>query len=150
MPRLHTGVMMAPHHRVIHILRDRVMPIIPVLHCRLIQPALAFYTRKLDFELVGGDGRSEDPAYCVLARRGEYVILSSHAGDGVAGQAVVITSDDVDAEWARLRASGHAAGSEASRSPVHAGPLEQTWGTREFYVDDPDGNTLRFTQRWFD
>ena len=20
------------------------------------------------------------------------------------------------------------------------------WGTREFYVDDPDGNTLRFTQ----
>jgi hypothetical protein len=21
-----------------------------------------------------------------------------------------------------------------------------TWGTREFYVDDPDGNTLRFTQ----
>ena len=31
-------------------------------------------------------------------------------------------------------------------SPVHQGPLDQTWGTREFYVDDPDGNTLRFTQ----
>jgi hypothetical protein len=29
---------------------------------------------------------------------------------------------------------------------VHAGPIDQTWGTREFYVDDPDGNTLRFTQ----
>ena len=30
--------------------------------------------------------------------------------------------------------------------PVHQGPTDQTWGTREFYVDDPDGNTLRFTQ----
>lgn len=29
---------------------------------------------------------------------------------------------------------------------VHEGPIDQTWSTREFYVDDPDGNTLRFTQ----
>jgi len=25
------------------------------------------------------------------------------------------------------------------------GATDQTWGTREFYVGDPDGNTLRFT-----
>ena len=30
---------------------------------------------------------------------------------------------------------------------VHEGPIDQSWGTREFYVDDPDGNTLRFTQQ---
>src|SRR5438477_12190220 len=29
---------------------------------------------------------------------------------------------------------------------VHEGPIDQSWGTREFYVDDPDSNTLRFTQ----
>jgi hypothetical protein len=29
---------------------------------------------------------------------------------------------------------------------VHEGPIDQSWGTREFYVADPDGNTLRFTQ----
>src|SRR5215475_11610154 len=29
---------------------------------------------------------------------------------------------------------------------VHEGPIDQSWGTREFYVDDPDHNTLRFTQ----
>jgi hypothetical protein len=23
-------------------------------------------------------------------------------------------------------------------------PTDQSWDTREFYVDDPDGNTLRF------
>jgi hypothetical protein len=31
-------------------------------------------------------------------------------------------------------------------SPVHKGPTDQTWGTREFYVDDPDDNTLVFVQ----
>ena len=32
-------------------------------------------------------------------------------------------------------------------SPVHQGVVEQTWGTLEFYVTDPDGNTIRFVQR---
>ncbi|WP_394354236.1 VOC family protein [Pedobacter ghigonis] len=33
-----------------------------------------------------------------------------------------------------------------SGSPVHQGPVDQTWGRREFYVTDPDGNTLRYCQ----
>ena len=126
------------------------MPIVPVLHCQRIGTALTFYTAVLDFEVVSGDERSDDPAYRVLARRGDYLILSSHSGDGRPGQAVVVTSDDVDADWSRFRARGRVPAKPADLSPVHAGPLEQTWGTREFYVDDPDGNTLRFTQRWFD
>jgi len=28
-------------------------------------------------------------------------------------------------------------------SPVEEGPVSQTWGMREFYVRDPDGDTLR-------
>ena len=115
-----------------------------------MQQALAFYTEILDFEVVGGDGRTEDPAYSVLARRSAYLILSCHSGDSRVGQAVVVTSDDVDADWRRFRTRGLVPVKQAAESPVHAGPLEQTWGTREFYVDDPDGNTLRFTQRWFD
>ena len=126
------------------------MAIVPVLHCRSLRAAIAFYTGTLDFTIAGGDGRTDDPAYCVLARSGEYLILSSHRGDGVAGQAVVVTSDDVDADWRRFRTAGLIPVKPVTESPVHAGPLEQTWGTREFYVDDPDGNTLRFTQRWFD
>ncbi len=122
------------------------MAIVPVLHCRSISAALEFYTSVLDFEVVGGDARSEDPAYRVLARRGDYVILSSHRGDSRPGQAVVVTSDDVDADWQRFRARGLVSAKSTDESPVHAGPLEQTWGTREFYVKDPDGNTLRFTQ----
>jgi catechol 2,3-dioxygenase-like lactoylglutathione lyase family enzyme len=126
------------------------MAIVPVLQCRSMSAALAFYTAVLDFEVVGGDERVEDPAYRVLARQTDYVILSSHRGDSRPGQAIVVTSTDVDADWRRFRARGLVPSKPADESPVHAGPLEQTWGTREFYVDDPDGNTLRFTQRWFD
>ena len=126
------------------------MAIVPVLHCQSIARSLAFYTALLDFRVVSSDGRELDPAYRVLARGADYVILSSHSGDSRVGQAVIITSDDVDADWRLFRARGLAPAKAADVSPVHAGPVEQTWGTREFYVDDPDGNTLRFTQRWFD
>ncbi len=126
------------------------MAIVPVLNCRRVDAALEFYTRVLDFAVVSSDDRSEDPAYRVLARRGDYLILSSHAGDSRVGQAIVVTSDDVDADWRMFQGRGLRPARSAGESPVHAGPLEQTWGTREFYVDDPDGNTLRFTQRWFD
>lgn len=30
------------------------------------------------------------------------------------------------------------------RVTLEEGPVNQTWGMREFYVRDPDGNTLRF------
>ena len=128
------------------------MAIVPTLRCRNMRASLAFYTGVLGFQRVGGDGREDDPAYSVLARGdAEYLILSSHSGDGVFGQPVVVTTNDVDAEWEQFRARGLVPPPDAAeRSPVHAGPLEQTWGTREVYVNDPDGNTLRFTQRWFD
>jgi catechol 2,3-dioxygenase-like lactoylglutathione lyase family enzyme len=30
--------------------------------------------------------------------------------------------------------------------PIALSPTDQTWGTREMYVRDPDGNCLRFVQ----
>ena len=127
------------------------MAIIPTLHCRNMRASLAFYTGVLDFQQVGGDDRQEDPAYAVLSRRGDFLILSSHRGDGITGQPVVVTTETVDADWAAFRARGLTVSEEKrAQSPVHSAPLDQTWGTREVYVDDPDGNTLRFTQGWFD
>ena len=55
-------------------------------------------------------------------------------------------SVDVDALFAGFRARGLDPSGKPD-SPVHQGPLDQTWGTREFYAEDPDGNVLRFTQR---
>ena len=81
----------------------------------------------------------------MLDRDGWRVMLSSHRGDGEFGQAIVVSVPDVDALWQRFRARGLQPPGRPE-SPVHEGPLDQTWGTREFYVDDPDGNTLRFVQ----
>lgn len=66
-------------------------------------------------------------------------------GDGVFGQAVVVTTDDPDGLFRKFRSRGLVTpGNPDAPEMVHEGPIDQTWGSREFYVDDPDGNTLRF------
>jgi hypothetical protein len=30
--------------------------------------------------------------------------------------------------------------------PIATGPIDQTWGNREMYVKDVDGNSIRFIQ----
>jgi len=123
------------------------MAIIPTFRCRNMQKSLAFYTRVLDFEHVDGDDDLKDPSYSVVARDGDRLILSSHRGDGEFGQAIVITTADVDALFRKFRERGlRTPGNPDAPAHVHEGPIDQSWGTREFYVDDPDGNTLRFTQ----
>ena len=125
------------------------MAIIPTVRCRNMRASLAFYTGVLDFELAGGDGRVDDPAFAVLLRGADPLILSSHGGDGEFGQAILVTTASVDADVRRFRARGLVTPGDP-RTPrlVHEGPIDQSWGTREFYVDDPDGNTLRFVEGW--
>lgn len=121
------------------------MAIIPTIRCRNMRTALAFYTGVLDFELADGNDSRDDPAFSVLSRGGDRLFLSSHRGDGAFGQAVVVTTDDIDAMFRKYRERGLVTPGNPD-SPVHEGPTDQSWGTREFYVTDPDGNTLRFTQ----
>lgn len=123
------------------------MAIIPTVRCRNMRASLAFYTGVLDFEHVYGDQDLDDPSFSVLSRDGHRLFLSSHGGDGEFGQAIVITIDDVDTLARKFRQRGLSTpGNPDAPAMVHEGPIDQTWGTREFYVDDPDGNTLRFTQ----
>ena len=123
------------------------MAIIPTVRCRNMRTSLAFYTGVLDFECVEGGDDLTDPAFCALSRNGDRLLLSSHCGDGEFGQAIVITTDDVDAVFSKFRKRGlRTPGNPDAPEHVHEGPVDQSWGTREFYVDDPDGNTLRFIQ----
>jgi catechol 2,3-dioxygenase-like lactoylglutathione lyase family enzyme len=123
------------------------MPIIPTVRCSNLRRSTAFYTEVLDFQHVDRDDDLTDPAFCALSREGSLLFLSSHRGDGVFGQAVVVTTDDVDGLFRTFRARGlRTPGDPAMPRHVHEGPIDQSWGTREFYVDDPDGNTLRFMQ----
>jgi catechol 2,3-dioxygenase-like lactoylglutathione lyase family enzyme len=122
------------------------MSIIPIVRCSRLETSLAFYTNVLDFDCIehGGDG---DPSYCTLLRGGCLLTLSSHRGDGTFGQAVMIATDDVDTLFRRFRARGlKTPGNPDAPAEVHEGPIDQSWGTRELYVNDPDGNTLRFVE----
>ncbi|MBK8229069.1 MAG: VOC family protein [Candidatus Eisenbacteria bacterium] len=119
------------------------MAIIPLVRCRDMAASIAFYTQILDFECIEFDGG--DPCFAVLIRRGDRIFLSSHSGDGEFGLAMVLPVDDVDALFRELLDRGMKT-PEGTASPVHFGPTDQTWGTREFYLDDPDGNTVRFVQ----
>ena len=123
------------------------MAIIPTVRCRNMRTSLAFYTGVLDFEHVDGDAELNDPCFSILARDGDQLWLSSHRGDGQFGQAIVILTDNVDALFRKFRERGlRTPGNPDAPEAVHQGPIDQSWGTREFYVDDPDYNTLRFTQ----
>jgi catechol 2,3-dioxygenase-like lactoylglutathione lyase family enzyme len=104
-----------------------------------------FYTTILDFVRVDGDEALTDPGFVALLRAGDALFLSSHSGDGAFGQAVVVMTEDIDALFSTFIRRGLVP--PQRDSPVHHGPTDQSWGTREFYVDDPDGNTLRFIQR---
>jgi uncharacterized glyoxalase superfamily protein PhnB len=71
-------------------------------------------------------------------------VLSSFGSGPITRSVVVVMTEDVDALFKKFRTRGLKP--TKPESPVHQGPTDQTWGTREFYVDDPDGNTLAFTQ----
>ncbi len=112
--------------------------VIPVLHVRDAAVAAEFYCRLLGFRLDSDsavDTPPRDPCYLGLVQDGAVLHLSSHAGDGVVGGVVYLLVDDVDALHADLRGNG---------VRIHLEPTDQTWGMREMYVRDPDGNTVRF------
>ena len=121
---------------------------VPVLYSSDLLRSVDFYTGVLQFEL-------RYPAHRELALRNGVIDmicdvailqLSIHMGSHPTPSSVNLELDDpheVDAAFSRYTARGldqtHRTG-----SPVHVAPLDQTWGTREFYADDPDGNTLCF------
>jgi uncharacterized glyoxalase superfamily protein PhnB len=120
------------------------MAIIPTVRCRNMTVALNFYTGVLDFTRMASAPDAEDGSFVVLSRAGDVLFLSSASGDGEFGQAVVVMTEDVDALFQKFSRRGLVP--PERDSPVHHGPVNQSWGTREFYVDDPDGNTIRFVQ----
>jgi catechol 2,3-dioxygenase-like lactoylglutathione lyase family enzyme len=114
--------------------------IVPIVKCRDIERSIAFYTQVLDFELV--DPTDASPVRDVHHGDAE-LQLSTMSGDSLFGTAINVHVSDVDVQFAKYVARGLDT-SGRDHSPVHQGPVDQTWGMREFYVTDPDGNTLRF------
>lgn len=122
------------------------MAIIPQIRCSRLADGVEFYTKILDFEYVEGDDPHSADGFCVLSRRGDLIFLCSFEGESRA--IIAVMTDDVDADFRKFKARGLQTPGDPNvpAEEVHQGPLDQTWGTREFYVRDPFGNSLRFTQ----
>jgi|GEM_PF-1086518 len=82
------------------------MAIIPTVRCENMRTSLAFYTGMLDFEHLDGDDNLDDPCFSILTREGDQLWLSSHRGDGQFGQAIVVTTESVDALFRKFRGEG--------------------------------------------
>lgn len=120
--------------------------IIPTMIVRDMPEAIAFLTRILDFHLAAALPETA-PFYAVLTRGADELHLSLPPGNSRDGpSSAIIVCEDVDALFAAFRMRGLTI-PDRPESPVHLGPVDQTWGTREVYIDDPSGNTLIFQQR---
>jgi len=111
---------------------------IPLLHVSNAAAAVDFYSNGLGFQLEFAhrpDGVETDPCYMGLSRDGVWINLSSFSGDGVVGGVINLMVDDVDTLHEEF---------VAKSVSIDSGPVDQTWGSREMYVKDGDGNCLRF------
>jgi len=111
---------------------------IPVLHVSSATAAEEFYCNRLGFSqgfAYRFDEAQPDPCYMGLTRDGVRLHVSSFSGDGVPGGVVFLVVEDVDALHAELKAKG---------VTIDLEPTDQSWGNREMYVHDPDGNSIRF------
>jgi len=111
---------------------------IPLLHVSNAAAGEDFYCNRLGFQqgfAHRADEARPDPCYMGVSRDGVWLHLSSFSGDSVPGGVVNLVVEDVDALHAEFVAKG---------VPIAVEPVDQTWGTREMYVKDADGNCVRF------
>jgi catechol 2,3-dioxygenase-like lactoylglutathione lyase family enzyme len=117
-----------------------ILRAVPLLHVSTSAQAEEFYCGRLGFRRLFAYRPHEDrpdPCFLGVSRDGVLLYLSSFSGDGVAGSAACLIVVDVDALHAELVGKGVS---------IDLEPTDQTWGNREMYVRDPDGNAIRFVQ----
>jgi catechol 2,3-dioxygenase-like lactoylglutathione lyase family enzyme len=118
------------------------MKMIPILRCFDMKKSIDFYTKVLDFRLRDADASADDWVVSLVNGDAE-LALTALEGDQKAGINVYIRVDEVDERFRKYVDRGLVPPNNPD-SPVHNSPIDQTWGMREFYVNDPSGNTLRF------
>jgi|SRR5215469_2827810 len=113
---------------------------IPLLHVSSSFAAEEFYCKHLGFQREfahHADELKPEPCYTSIVRDGARLHLSSFSGDGVSGAVVNLIVDNIDVLFEEF---------SAKHTPIAVAPTDQTWGTREMYVKDGDGNCLRFIE----
>jgi uncharacterized glyoxalase superfamily protein PhnB len=120
------------------------MRFIPLFKVRDMRAAIHHYTEVLDFVMTWPEDTADSPVVDLGYEQMELQI-TTHESESLFGSVVYIYTTDIDSLFAKYISRGLDT-SAKTNSPVHQGPTDQTWGRREFYVTDADGNTLRFCQ----
>jgi hypothetical protein len=120
------------------------MKLIPLFKVTDMRAAIRHYTEVLDFVMTCPDDTPDSPVVD-LGHDEMELQITTHENPKLFGSVVYVPVNDVDSLFAKFRSRGLDI-SGKSDSPVHTGPVDQTWRRREFYVTDPDGNTLRYCQ----
>ncbi|WP_052266403.1 glyoxalase superfamily protein [Pedobacter kyungheensis] len=115
---------------------------IPLFKVRNMRAAIQFYTEVLDFRMTWPDDTTDSPVVD-LGHENMELQITTYENDNLYGSVVYVYVHDVDVLFAKFVSRGLKG---KTGSPVHQEPVDQTWGRREFYVTDPDGNTLRYCQ----
>ncbi len=108
---------------------------IPVLRMYDIAAPKRFYVDYLGFKLDWQDGEGDRPVYMQVSRGQAAPHLSSHAGDGTPGTAIVIQVDDVAAVHRELHGRDY---------PFMNPGIEPRGIGKEVTVLDPASNQIRF------
>lgn len=120
------------------------MKFIPLFKVTDMKKALKHYTEILDFVMTCPDDTPDSPVID-LGHEEMELQITTYESDKLFGSVVNVFVEEVDALFEKFISRGLEFGAK-KHSPVHSGPVNQTWGRREFYVTDEDGNTLRFCQ----
>jgi len=114
---------------------------IPVIAVSDSARAEDYYCRVLGFQKMFAyppDATKSDPRYLGVARDGVWLHLQSYKPERAGMTDAFLWVADVDRLHNELSARGAA---------VQLPPTNQTWGTRETGIRDPDGNVLVFATK---
>ncbi len=114
---------------------------IPIVHVRDSVIAEDFYCKRLGFTVLSSwrpSETKENPCYMTVARDEAQLHVTSFEDGQIGTSNIYVFVDSVDALHAEL---------VAKAVPIPHPPIDQTWGTREISVRDPDGNRIVFGER---
>jgi uncharacterized glyoxalase superfamily protein PhnB len=114
---------------------------IPIIAVSDSARAEDYYCRVLGFQKMfawPAEAATPEPRYIGVARDGVWLHLQSYKPERAGMTDAFLWVADVDQLHAELAARG---------AIVQLPPTDQTWGTRELGIRDPDGNVLVFAAK---